>query len=142
MRLCISMCVSARVGSPVCTDSLNKHKKYLKSFSFPVYVCACVFGMTTTRTSLKIPPLHVLSIWLFDPNYRMVLYCCSLACQIGNIAVVAVIMCSLLCLCTGCSSKYSARSCGTMLALTVCTVAFDPCQDVKASVVLRYRFDS
>lgn len=90
----------------------------------------------------KNPSSPRLSIWLFDPNYRMLLYCCSLACQIGNIAVVAVIMCSLLCLCTGCSSKYSARSCGTMLALTVCTVAFDPCQNVKASVVLRYRFDS
>lgn len=69
------MCVSARVGSPVCTDSLNKHQKYLKSFSFPVYVCACVFGMTTTRTSLKIPPLHARAFGCLIP----IIGCCCTA---------------------------------------------------------------
>lgn len=142
MRLCISMCVSARVGSPVCTDSINKHQKYFKKFLIPgLCLCMCVW-YDNDQDVAKNPSSPHLSIWLFDPNYRMLLYCCSLACQIGNIAVVAVIMCSLPCLCTGCPSKYSARSCGTMLALTVCTVAFDPRQDVKASVALRYRFDS
>lgn len=60
----------------------------------------------------------------------------------GNIAVVAVIMCSSLYLCIGCSAKYSVWSCGTMLALTVCILAFDPCQNVKVLVLLCYWFDS
>lgn len=42
----------------------------------------------------------------------------------------------------GCSSKYRVRSCGTMLALTVCILAFDPCQNVEVLLLLCSSFDS
>lgn len=41
----VCKCISVNVGSPLCTDSLNKHKNYLS-------LCWCVFDMTMLQTFL------------------------------------------------------------------------------------------
>lgn len=98
-------CVSASVGSPVCIDSLNKHKKKLfKKFPSPSLCwCMCVWCDNTSNISL-ILPLDIRALICFIPiigcSCRVCLLhgkrkhcgCCWLLCVLRCICVLAALL--------------------------------------------------